>query len=346
VVLALRTIGHARIQAAIAAGRIQARRAVLIGGPAGQAKIAKRLRDAGVRIVGSLPFPDWAQDAASNEAYLDRAQARRTIELCRAQKADDVVILATAADLRASARLADTLSQLPISLHMIPIDAEDLLSSAQLGELGTLVTVQLLHPPMSTFHRILKRLFDIAAACIGLLLLSPLLALVAVAIKLDSQGPVIFRQMRHGYNNETIRVFKFRSMTTTEDGYAFSQAKKDDPRFTRIGQFLRRSNIDELPQLLNVLIGEMSIVGPRPHPVALNRMFEEHISPFSRRHNVKPGITGWAQVNGYRGQTDTLEKMQRRFEYDLYYIENWSFLLDCKIIIMTLFSKSAYRNAL
>ena len=114
---------------------------------------------------------------------------------------------------------------------------------------------------------------------------------------------------------------------------------------TRVGQVLRRTNIDELPQLFNVLTGEMSIVGPRPHPVALNRMFEEHISPFSRRHNVKPGITGWAQVNGYRGQTDTLEKMQRRFECDLYYIENWSFLLDMKIILMTLFSKSAYRNA-
>jgi len=266
-------------------------------------------------------------------------------QLCRAQKIDDVVILAPSADLRASAKLADTLCELPVTLHMIPADAEDLLSSAQLGELGALVTIQLLQPPLSSFDRVMKRVFDIAAAGAGLLLLSPVLALVALAIKLDSRGPVFFRQTRHGYNNETIRVFKFRSMTTTEDGYSFRQARRDDPRVTRVGQVLRRTNVDELPQLLNVLTGHMSIVGPRPHPVALNRIFEQHISPFSRRHNVKPGITGWAQVNGHRGETDTLDKMQRRFECDLFYIENWSFLLDMKIILMTVFSKTAYRNA-
>ena len=345
-VLGLRTIGYARIQGALASGRIEARRAVLVGGATRQAKLTKRLREAGVRIVGSLPIPAYAgEDTGNEEPPFDRAEVRRLIELCRAQKVDDVVILATATDLRASAKLAGILSELPVALHMIPADAEDLLTSAQLGELGALVTIQLLHPPLSSFHRAMKRLFDVVAASTGLLLLSPLLALVALAIKLDSRGPVFFRQTRHGYNNDTIRVFKFRSMTTTEDGYAFRQARRDDPRVTRVGQVLRRTNIDELPQLLNVLTGEMSIVGPRPHPVALNRKFEEHISPFSRRHNVKPGITGWAQVNGHRGETDTLEKMRRRFECDLYYIENWSFLLDMKIILMTLFSKSAYRNA-
>ena len=344
-VLVLRTVGHTRIQAAIAGGRIEARRAVLVGGSRGQPKAAKRLKEAGVRILGSLPFPSCAGSTGAGEPELDRVQARRLIDLCRAQKVDDVVVLAEAANLSASARLADILSELPVSLHMIPADAEDLLSTAQLGELGTLVTIQLLHPPLSSFHRIMKRLFDIAAAGSGLLLLSPVLALVSLAIKLDSPGPVFFRQTRHGYNNASIRVFKFRSMTTAEDGHAFRQAKKDDPRVTRLGQILRRTNIDELPQLINVLTGEMSIVGPRPHPVALNRMFEEQISPFSRRHNVKPGITGWAQVNGHRGETDTLEKMQRRFECDLYYIDNWSFLLDVKIILMTVFSKTAYRNA-
>ena len=344
-VLGLRTMGHARIQAALASGRIEARRAVLIGGAARQPKVTKRLREAGVRIVGSLPFPGYAREGTANEEPIDRAGVRRMIQLCRAHRVDDVVILAAATELRVSAELADMLSELPVTLHMIPADAEDLLSSAQLGELGALVTIQLLHPPLSFFHRVMKRLFDIVAAITGLLVLSPLLLLVALAIKLDSRGPVFFRQTRHGFNNEAIRVFKFRSMTTTEDGYAFDQVRRDDPRVTRVGQVLRRTNIDELPQLFNVLTGEMSIVGPRPHPVALNWMFEEHISPFSRRHNVKPGITGWAQVNGHRGQTDTLEKMQRRFECDLYYIENWSFLLDIKIILMTLFSKSAYRNA-
>jgi Undecaprenyl-phosphate glucose phosphotransferase len=344
-VLALRTIGHARIQAALASGRIEARRAVVIGDPAPQAKVSQRLKYAGVRIVGSLPFPSYAEITSAEEPDFDRKEARGLIDFCRAHKVDDVLILATAANLRVSARLGDVLSELPVTLHMIPADAEDLLSSAQLGGLGTLVTIQLLRPPLSSFDRVMKRFFDIAASATGLLLLSPVLALVSLAIKLDSRGPVFFRQTRHGYNNEIIHVLKFRSMASNEDGYAFSQAKKDDPRVTRVGQTLRRTNLDELPQLLNVLTGEMSIVGPRPHPVALNTMFEEHISPFSRRHNMKPGITGWAQVNGYRGETDTLEKMQRRFECDLFYIDNWSFLLDMKIILMTLFSKTAYTNA-
>jgi lipopolysaccharide/colanic/teichoic acid biosynthesis glycosyltransferase len=168
---------------------------------------------------------------------------------------------------------------------------------------------------------------------------------VGIAIKLDSPGPVFFRQTRHGFNNAPIRVFKFRSMTVMEDGDAFRQAIRGDQRITRVGRVLRRTNIDELPQLFNVLLGDMSIVGPRPHATAHNQMFEQLISTFSRRHIVKPGITGWAQVNGYRGETDTLDKMRQRVEYDLHYIDNWSFLFDMKIIVMTIFSKSVYVNA-
>jgi lipopolysaccharide/colanic/teichoic acid biosynthesis glycosyltransferase len=179
---------------------------------------------------------------------------------------------------------------------------------------------------------------------IGLIVLAPVLAVVAAAIKLDSPGPVLFRQRRHGYNNQTIEVFKFRSMKL-ENSDTFLQAVRNDLRVTHVGRMLRNTNIDELPQLLNVLRGEMSIVGPRPHATVHNEMFEGKISVFSRRHIVKPGITGWAQVNGYRGATDTFEKMQRRVEYDLYYIDNWSFLFDLRIMIMTLFSKRAYTNA-
>ena len=207
------------------------------------------------------------------------------------------------------------------------------------------MTIQVVQPPLSAFDRVAKRAFDICIAGLGLLVLSPLFLTVSLAIRLDSRGPVLFRQTRHGYNNETIKVLKFRSMTTTEDGHHFKQAVRNDPRITRMGRILRRTNIDELPQLVNVLLGEMSIVGPRPHPVALNEAFAERISPLSRRHKVKPGITGWAQVNGFRGETDTLEKMQRRVAYDLYYIDNWSFVFDIKIILMTLVSKRAYSNA-
>ena len=134
-------------------------------------------------------------------------------------------------------------------------------------------------------------------------------------------------------------------MTVTEDGHTCTQATKNDSRVTRMGRIIRRTNIDELPQLINVMLGQMSLVGPRPHPIVLNTLFQQQIAPLSRRHNVKPGITGWAQVNGHRGETDTLEKMQLRFECDLYYIDNWSFMLDIKIILMTLFSRSAYVNA-
>ena len=179
----------------------------------------------------------------------------------------------------------------------------------------------------------------------ALVLLAPLFAIVAIAIKLESRGNVFFWQKRHGYNNSTIYVVKFRTMLAADDGGHFVQAKPKDSRVTHVGRLLRRTNIDELPQLFNVLIGDMSIVGPRPHATAHNEMFQGRILPFSRRHNIKPGITGWAQVNGHRGETDTLEKMQRRVEHDLYYIDNWSFLLDMKIILLTLFSKRAYINA-
>jgi Undecaprenyl-phosphate glucose phosphotransferase len=344
-VLGMRAMVHAKVQAAIASGRVEARRAILIGDAGRHDAIQKRLKKVGVRTVRSLPFPDmsWDREGAAAESWHGRT--RPIVETCRTLKPDDIVILTSAAVLPAASRLAEYLSELPVSLHMIPVDVSDMLGSATLGQLGELVTIQLAHPPLSAFDYGMKRAFDIVAAGIGLVLLAPIFAIVSIAIKLDSRGPIFFMQTRHGYNNEPIRVFKFRSMTTTEDGAAFRQAKKNDPRVTRVGRVLRRSNVDELPQLLNVLAGQMSIVGPRPHPVALNRTFEQHISPFSRRHNVKPGITGWAQVNGYRGETDTLEKMQRRFDHDVYYIDNWSFVLDLKIILMTLFSKSAYTNA-
>jgi Undecaprenyl-phosphate glucose phosphotransferase len=345
-VLSVRALGYSSIRTAIAAGRVQARRIVLIGNKANYAAIRDQLSEAGIQTVRSLPFPGKAKSPAHGaETTIDRDLVRQMIEACRKLQPDDIVILATTADLPRSARLADALSELPVSLHVIPVETRELLGSGRLGDLGSLVTIQLLRPPLSAFDGLVKRGVDIVAALAGLVLLSPLLLMVSIAIKLDSQGPVLFRQTRHGYNNHPIRVFKFRSMTTMEDGQAFRQATRNDPRMTRVGRVIRRTNIDELPQLINVLLGEMSLVGPRPHPVAMNQMFQQHISPLSRRHNVKPGITGWAQVNGYRGETDTLEKMQRRFECDLYYIDNWSLLLDVKIILMTLFSKRAYTNA-
>ena len=191
---------------------------------------------------------------------------------------------------------------------------------------------------------IAKRLFDIVAAAIGLVLLLPFFALVALLIRLDSPGPALFRQQRYGFNQKPFHIYKFRTMRVHEDDLV-RQARQDDERVTRVGRYLRRWNIDELPQLLNVLVGDMSLVGPRPHAVPHNQAFERRIGLYARRHNVKPGITGWAQVNGLRGATDTEDKMRRRVEYDLYYIDNWSLALDLQIIGRTIFSRKAYRNA-
>jgi exopolysaccharide biosynthesis polyprenyl glycosylphosphotransferase len=199
--------------------------------------------------------------------------------------------------------------------------------------------------PLSGFERFQKRAFDIAASLSGLILISPLLAVVAVLIKLDSKGPAFFLQRRYGFNQQPFRIIKFRTMTTMDDGADVKQATKNDPRVTRVGYWLRKLNIDELPQLINVLKGEMSLVGPRPHVLAHDRQYERVIARYAVRHNVKPGITGLAQVNGVRGETDTVEKMQKRIDYDLSYVENWSLMQDVTIILRTVLSSRAYHNA-
>jgi Undecaprenyl-phosphate glucose phosphotransferase len=343
-ILIVRGTVHVYIRRAIASGIVEARRAVLIGEAKDHGTVLDTLGRSGIRWVGILPFPYIHGHTIPGVGAYSR-NVQKVVERCRAVRPDDIIFLATPNDLPHIGYVADALSELPVTVHIIPIGASDLWASSKVANFGGTVTIQVLHPPLSQFDLAAKRVMDVTIAGVALTLLSPVLIAIAVGIALDTPGPVIFRQTRQGYNNETIRMFKFRSMTTTEDGYRCTQAVKNDPRVTRIGRILRKTNLDELPQLLNVLRGEMSIVGPRPHPIALNDAFADRISPFSRRHKVKPGITGWAQVNGLRGETDTLDKMQRRVEHDLYYIDNWSFLLDLKIIIMTVFSKHAYSNA-
>jgi putative colanic acid biosynthesis UDP-glucose lipid carrier transferase len=182
---------------------------------------------------------------------------------------------------------------------------------------------------------ILKRGSDVVLATLIMILLTPFMLLIALAVKLSSPGPVIFKQRRYGLDGEEILVYKFRSMTVTEDGGTIEQARKNDARVTRIGALLRRTSMDELPQFINVLQGRMSIVGPRPHAVAHNEMYRPLIKSYMVRHKVKPGITGWAQVNGFRGETDSLEKMEGRIQCDLDYLRNWSLRLDLYIILKT-----------
>ena len=203
--------------------------------------------------------------------------------------------------------------------------------------------------PFSGWSGVFKWVEDKALASILLVLLTPLLALVAMVIKFDSPGPVFFRQKRYGFNNQFIEVYKFRTMHHhMRDENAERLTSRDDSRVTRVGRFLRRSSIDELPQLINVLNGEMSLVGPRPHPTrakAGNWLYQEVVADYAARHRVKPGITGWAQVRGWRGETDTEEKLRKRVEHDLYYIENWSVLLDIKILLLTAITGLVGKNA-
>ncbi len=213
-------------------------------------------------------------------------------------------------------------------------------------QLAGLPVINLRATPMDANARLLKALEDRVLAALILLLIAPLLLAIAIGVKLSSPGPVLFKQKRHGRGGTEIKVWKFRSMRVhAESDGKVTQAQKKDPRVTRFGNFLRRSSLDELPQFINVLQGRMSIVGPRPHAVAHNLQYMEQVDDYMQRHRIKPGITGWAQVNGLRGETDTLEKMQRRVEYDLYYLQNWSLLFDLRIIAMTVFKGFVNRNA-
>ena len=209
------------------------------------------------------------------------------------------------------------------------------------GPLG----LTLVRPPLTKTQIASKRAFDIVAALAALIILSPLLLIVAMAIKFDSRGPVLFRQRRYGYGRMPFQVYKFRSMSEESSRQAFQQATRGDKRVTRVGHIIRKTSIDELPQLLNVLDGSMSLVGPRPHPVELDEQFDPLIDHYARRHKIKPGITGWAQVNGHRGETTTTAQMRQRIEHDLYYINNWSFWLDLKILIATVFVVVTRQNA-
>jgi Undecaprenyl-phosphate glucose phosphotransferase len=343
--IATRALAYSWLQSSIGAGLLTARRVVLIGDGAVCSQFAHRLKATGILSVASFQFPSEAELMRHASDLKIDPSIPGIVELCRIKYPDDVIIIANQQDFSTLPHLMRKLSELPINVHIVPRDSMDLLATSRIAEFGNVITFEVSSAPLSSFDLCIKRVFDVVVAIAGLILFSPLFLCAAVAIKLDSPGPVFFRQTRHGYNKQVIRVLKFRTMTTLENGSDFKQVRRNDDRVTAVGRIFRRSNIDELPQLVNVLMGEMSIVGPRPHATAHNEMFEGRILPFARRHNVKPGITGWAQVNGARGETDTVEKMQQRVKYDLYYIDNWSFFFDVKIIVMTIFSKSSYVNA-
>ena len=243
-------------------------------------------------------------------------------------------------------QLLESLQGTTASLYFVPDVFGISIIQGRLQDMNGVPVVGICDTPFTGTNGLVKRASDIVLASLILVLILPLLLLITIGVKLSSPGPALFKQRRNGLDGEEITVYKFRSMTTQDNGATVTQATRSDPRVTRFGTFLRRSSLDELPQFFNVLQGRMSIVGPRPHAVAHNTLYRELIKAYMVRHKVKPGITGWAQVNGLRGETDTIEKMRARVEYDLEYLRNWSLGLDLQIIARTvrliIFDRHAY----
>ncbi len=280
------------------------------------------------------PASQWAGDLST------------LVDEAREGKIHNVYIAMAMSDEDRMRQLVRDLSDTTCSVMLIPDVFTFNILHSRVQEVHGVPVVPLFDTPLSGVNRLLKRLEDIVLASLILLLISPALCAIAAAVKLTSSGPVIFRQTRYGMDGKPIKVWKFRSMKVMENDAVVTQATKEDPRVTPVGSFLRRTSLDELPQFINVLTGGMSIVGPRPHAVAHNEEYRTLIEGYMLRHKVKPGITGWAQINGWRGETDTLEKMEKRVEFDLEYIREWSLWLDIKIVLLTVFKgfvgKTAY----
>jgi len=306
---------------------------LLVGTPEAVADVQKALNDApwsGLKVQASLDFKALATymaqpaNPSSDEIWLCLAMTEQSM-LSQAMHA-----------LRYS----------NANIRLVPDAFERKLLKHGFSEVVGLTMLDISTTPVTGMMRILKGLEDRLGALIILCVIAIPMLLIALAIKLTSKGPVFFKQLRHGWNGKEIWVYKFRSMVVHQEcDFSVTQASKSDPRVTPLGAFLRRTSLDELPQFINVLQGRMSIVGPRPHAVQHNEHYKTLVPGYMLRHKVKPGITGWAQINGYRGETDTLEKMQKRIEFDLYYIEHLSLWLDLKIIFITLFKGWVHHNA-
>lgn len=267
------------------------------------------------------------------------------VDSSKAGKIDLVYITLSSRGQERIAELIDKLRDTTVSVHIVPDFFIYGLLHSRWANIGSIPTLSIFESPFKSVYGWVKRLEDIIISSIILTLIFIPMLVIAVGVKLSSPGPIIFKQRRYGMDGKQIRIWKFRSMTTCDDGDKVVQATKNDQRMTAFGAFLRRTSLDELPQFFNVLRGEMSIVGPRPHAVAHNEQYRKIISGYMLRHKVPPGITGWAQINGWRGETDTIEKMEKRVECDLWYIRRWSVWLDLKIIFRTVFKGFKSENA-
>ena len=344
----LRTVLNRQIRAGCKTGRVAARQIMLVGTERKIREFQKHYQpwNHGLRITHSIVLDEHFDGSKQEGDGLELEQTLNdALSLTRQERPDDIILLLPWSRRSLIERCVEHFANGSVSIHLGPQAIFDRFVDARLSKMGPIATLNLVRPPLSLLETGLKRSFDIVAAATGLLVLSPAFVIIAILSRLDSKGPVFFRQTRYGFNLEPFEIIKFRTMHVMEDGPEVKQVVRNDPRITRFGSFMRKWNIDELPQLINVLKGDMSLVGPRPHAVAHDDEFAQKIAQYARRMNVQPGITGLAQINGFRGPTDTDEKIRKRVEHDLHYIDNWSFWLDLYIIFMTLFSKKAYDNA-
>lgn len=319
-------------------GRAPMRRVFLLGDEAETQTFADRYQpwSNGMRIISAAVL------RGPEHLHEDLALAAASARMLRP---DDVFILMPWSETKMIDACVNAFLRVPAAIHLGPERVLDRFVNAKISKFGAISSFNLTGHPLTPLEIALKRLLDLVLGSAILLVSLPTLILISIAIRIDSPGPAFFFQRRYGFNQEPFRIVKFRSMRTLDDGRTIAQAVEDDPRITRVGRILRRYNLDELPQVFNVLAGQMSLIGPRPHAVPHDQKFGDVIALYARRHNVKPGITGWAQVNGFRGETATEDAMRQRVEHDLWYIDNWSFLLDLRILYLTIFSAKAYRNA-
>jgi putative colanic acid biosynthesis UDP-glucose lipid carrier transferase len=332
----------------LASGQGIVQRYVIIGANDVGVELARRIEQIHARekFFGFLDFRGFDRlRTLPGKSIIGNCSARDLADFVRDNSISRVYL---ALPMSNAPRIEDLLKELrdtTASVYFVPnIFAFDLVQ-ARYVEINGMPAFSICDSPLQGLNGLWKRLFDVALAWIALILTWPVLLCVALAIKLSSAGPVLFKQRRYGLNGEEILVYKFRSMTVCEDGSEVAQATPQDGRVTPLGAFLRRTSLDELPQILNILEGKMSFVGPRPHAVAHNEAYRKLINGYMIRHKVRPGITGWAQVNGLRGETSTIDKMHQRIQYDLDYLKNWSLWLDLKIIARTALTFLNHGNA-
>lgn len=334
--LATRSMAAVTVRSKIANQSIAGRAAVVIGDvdELGQLNAANLLHQFGLKEVARI-----ALDAANMADDARRLALEKAVNLARQSQAEEFVIAVGWSQNHLLGEIGDALRNSPLPARLLPdrVVRSAIGSRRTDSSISSAITVEMQRAPMTVAERAAKRFVDVTLASVAILILSPVFAATALAVKLDSAGPIIFRQRRNGFDQHQFSIYKFRTMRVLEDGQEITQARRQDPRVTRVGRLLRRASIDELPQLFNVLKGNMSLVGPRPHALAHDDQYKSLIETYCFRHHVKPGITGWAQINGLRGETAHLERMQRRVEFDIWYINNWSLWLDVFILLKTAF---------